>query len=87
MKSYQLYYTRRAQRDISKLPSSLYIRFQSALKKLSDDPFNGKKLKGEFEGHFSMRFGDNRIIYLIRKSEILVIIVAIGHRNKIYKHK
>ena len=49
------------------------------------NPYQGKALRGEFTGKYSYRLGSYRIIYKLRKGELLVIIIDIGHRRDIYK--
>jgi len=51
-----------------------------AFEKLSLDPFIGKKLSGEFEGHYSVRVWPYRVVYKIYKNELLVLVIRIGHR-------
>jgi len=34
---------------------------------------------------YRIRIGDYRIVYQIRDAELLVVVVAIGHRREIYR--
>jgi len=61
------------------------VRVASALDDLERNPFQGKPLKGELKGRCSYRIGSYRIIYLVRRSQLLVIVIDIGHRRGIYK--
>lgn len=45
---------------------------------------HGKALKAELSGLWRYRVGDYRIICQIRDHEILVLVVAVGHRREIY---
>jgi len=74
-----------AQKELNKLPQIIYKKIISAFLTLSDNPFMGKKLEGEFDGHYSYRAWPCRIIYQVRKKELVVLIVAIGHRQGVYK--
>jgi mRNA interferase RelE/StbE len=51
--------------------------------KLSTDPFLGKRLKGELSDYHSYRVGNYRIIYFVRKREILIEIVRVAHRREV----
>ena len=53
---------------------------------LAQDPVNlGKPLVGAYKGLYRYRaFGDWRVIYQIRKSELQIVIVEVGHRRKVY---
>jgi mRNA interferase RelE/StbE len=44
----------------------------------------GKGLKADLAGLWRYRVGDHRIICQIRDSELLVLVVAVGHRKDIY---
>jgi len=52
---------------------------------LSQDPFVGKRLKGEFEGVFSLRVGDYRVLYEVNAIEELVKLLMVEHRGRIYR--
>jgi len=56
------------------------------MKTLAENPRpNGSvKLAGP-EPLYRIRVGDYRIIYDIRESELLILVVAIGHRREIYR--
>lgn len=52
------------------------------------NPFFGsniKKLKGEFEGIYRYRIGDNRIFYKIENDKVLIIVLAISDRKDAYR--
>ena len=65
--------------DKKKLPAILED-IESVLK---DSPLKGKELKGEFEGLFSYRVGDYRVIYTILGNTVIVL--RISHRKDAYK--
>ena len=88
MAGYKLEFSKQAERvirRIAKREPALYERVSRALDDLGRDPFQGKPLKGELEGRYSYRVGTYRIIYLIRRQELLVLIIDIGHRRDIYR--
>lgn len=63
----------------------LYQRFAKVLDDLQRDPFQGKRLKGKLAGRYSYRIGSYRIIYLVKRRELIVLVIDIGHRRDIYK--
>ena len=69
---------------LKKLDKSNRERVESKLKELSTTPELGKPLVGKLAGLWSLRVGDYRSIYQIRNSELLVLIIKIGHRKSIY---
>ena len=55
-----------------------------ALKGLEDRPLLGKKLWGQYKNYRSLRVGDYRIIYQIKASELVVLVIKIGNRQGVY---
>lgn len=78
-------YTQPALKSLKKIPVVWRKRIVKAIDGLKSEPFQGKKLKGEFEGSFSLRVWPYRIIYLVDKKQITIIIMDIGHRQGVYK--
>lgn len=78
-------YTHRALKSLNKIPIVWRKRISKAIDGLRLEPFQGKKLKGELEGSFSLRVWPYRIIYLVNKKQITIIIMDIGHRQNVYK--
>jgi mRNA interferase RelE/StbE len=66
--------------------SSLQRRLTQCMRKLGENPRppGCVKLAGP-DPLYRIRSGDYRIIYQIRDSELLVVVVAIGHRREIYR--
>lgn len=58
-------------------------RCRTAVYELANNPLLGKKLKGEFEGLRSYRFGTFRIVF--RFSKDLLEIVYVDHRRDVYR--
>ena len=51
-----------------------------------DDPRRfGKGLKADLAGLWRYRVGDYRILCQIRDRELLVLVVAVGHRRDVYE--
>ena len=73
------------QKSIAKLDQKSQFRILRALDSLTRDPFCGKKLTGNLEGAWSIRAWPYRIIYIIDKSELIVVVLEVGHRQSVYK--
>ena len=71
-------------RRIYQFDQALYARLINAIESLAADPFQGKKLKGKFDGDYSLRVGSYRVIYSVFKDRLLIIIIDVGHRREIY---
>jgi mRNA interferase RelE/StbE len=83
--AFNLVLVRSAAKDLQKLPEPSKTRVIRALQFLTTHPYEGKALKGELAGSYSLRVWPYRIIYSIEKEKLLVSVVAIGHRQGIYK--
>jgi mRNA interferase RelE/StbE len=57
----------------------------AAIDLLCDTPAAGSALKGEFEGLRRLRVGHYRVVYEWQRSELLILVVRIGHCRGIYR--
>ena len=48
-------------------------------------PASGSLLKGELTGLRRIRVGDYRIIFQVQASELIVLVIRIGHRREVYR--
>ncbi len=83
---YEVKFTKGARKMFRKLSQELQDRIQTKIDDLAIEPRpNGvKKLQGE-ENSYRIRVGDYRVIYDIFDDVLLVSVVDIGHRSKVYK--
>ncbi len=88
MSNYSVHLTKSARKEFDSLPSKVKDIISDALKLLKINPYSEllqvKKLKGE-ENLYRTRVGDYRIVYEVRKKEIQVIVIKIGHRKEVYR--
>ena len=82
---YKVFYTTEAEKQIKRLDERLKLIIKQAVEEIGKDPSVGKPLTRELKGRFSYRAGDYRIIYRAYHSEVVVLILTIGHRRDIYK--
>ena len=83
--SYAVFILRRAQKELSELPSEVYEQTKETIRTLAEEPRppGCKKLTGR-EG-WRIRVGDYRIIYEIDDARNVVTVLDIGHRRDIYR--
>jgi mRNA interferase RelE/StbE len=82
--TYRVLYTEEAARRIGKLDKTVKDRVGKAISRLSENPELGKRLTGLLSDRWSYRVGDWRILYKIRKKELVILILTIGHRRDVY---
>ena len=44
----------------------------------------GEPLTGQYKGFYRCKFSDYRVIYEIKQSELLIIVIKVGHRREVY---
>ncbi len=82
---YQILLKQKVIKEIEKIPENDKKRIDLTLIELSLNPFIGKKLEGEYKNAYSLRVWPYRIIYEIYKSQLIIDVIKIGHRQGIYK--
>ena len=74
-----------ALKELSGITKSDRLRIIAAIDDLGLNPYRGSALKGELKGLRRIRIGSYRVIYEIREAELIVLVVAAGHRRNIYR--
>ena len=82
---YELRFRPAALRQLRKLDSQIARRIKSITETLRTEPRppGVKALTGQ-RGWLRIRVGDYRIVYEVRDSELVVLVIQIGHRSQIY---
>lgn len=75
-----------ARRQLRKLDPTARRRVHAVIDLLAEDPRPpaARQLVGGV-GEWRVRTGDYRIIYEIHDTELLVLVVAAGHRREVYR--
>lgn len=60
-------------------------RIVAAVDRLAEAPYLGAALKGGLKGLRRIRVGNYRILYEIRRDELVVLVVRVVHRRKAYR--
>ena len=84
MSKYKVYLSKRAEKDLDNLSDLVANPILSAIANLAEEPRpkGCKKLKGR-EG-YRIRIGNYRVIYIISDRQLIVEVIALGHRKDIY---
>jgi len=85
MRTINVEYSPTALKQIKKLPKAKQAKFLKTIDRLKNDPYAGKKLKGEFEGLRSLRVWPYRIIYRHLPQDKLLYVNVVQHRQEVYK--
>jgi len=82
---YQLKVKPRVEKELKKIPKNIYYKILSAFTLLSDNPYIGKKMQGEYINCYNYCVWPYRIIYKIHKRELIILVIRVGHRQGVYK--
>ena len=85
---YEIRLTRSAERDLRNLPRAAQVRIARAIDQLAASPRpRGAKLLADVGPPriFRIRVGDYRILYELRDDQLVVVVIAVGHRSEVYR--
>ena len=84
---YEVILEKQATDSLAKLPKRVQQQIVIKLESLATNPRGqqSKKLTGK-DSLFRIRCGDYCIVYTIREKKLLVLVVRIEHRSKIYRN-
>ena len=86
--AWQIKINKNIQRELGKLDKQTAKRITSKLREISqlDNPRSmGKALSSNKTGFWRYRVGDYRIICDIEDEELVILVVEVNHRSKVYK--
>ena len=87
--AWKISFTKNALKQLSKLDreiARLIVRFlEEKIAGSSDARLYGHALVGDQKGRWRYRIGDYRVVCELRDSELLVLVVTVGHRKEIYR--
>lgn len=82
---YKIRFLRSAEKEIEQIPVSDRKLIYSGIALLEENPKLGEMLKGKFRGIWRLRKGKYRILYRVMYTEVVVLVLKIGHRKDIYR--
>lgn len=80
---FEVRFTPRFLRGIKALDREVQVRILREINTLKKNPYAGKPLRGKLKEIYSLRIGKYRVLYQIKGSEVLLLVV--GHRKRIYE--
>ena len=85
---YAFRWRERAVKELRAIPDPTALTIWREFAALRDDPqrqdVNVKKLAGYDDRH-RLRVGDYRVIYDVMDSQVVILLVGVGHRREIYR--
>lgn len=85
MKTYKVRIERKAQKNLAKVQEPYYSNIKTAILDLGKNPRPPGFIKLKGRDAFRIRVASYRIIYEIQDAILLVVVIDLGHRKKVYK--
>ena len=86
--AWEIKISKRAENSLAAMDATAARRIKQYLEEKVATDLNprrlGKSLHGNLSGYWRYRVGDYRIICEIHDEEVVVLVVEVGHRSKIY---
>jgi len=70
-------------KKIKALDREVQVRILREVNVLKTNPYAGKPLRGEWKGVYSLRVGNYRVLYQVKRSAVFLLVV--GHRKRVYE--
>ena len=82
---YEIIFRNPAKRFLKSLPKDSQERILKQIERLKKNPRIGKPLTGNLRGLWRLRQDNYRIVYKIKDQELIIYVMSIGNRDKVYK--
>jgi len=84
--SYEITYARSALKALRKFDGEIARRLLRAIDALADDPRPAGCLQlSGGDGELRIRVGDYRVVYDVVDSELVILVLRLGHRRGVYR--
>jgi len=84
---YTVILSRRARKQLQKINRPNQLKIGKAINLLADNPHpSGRVLLKSKHTFWRICVGDYRIIYQVKKKELIILIVRIRHRKEVYQN-
>ncbi|SMN02169.1 RelE/StbE replicon stabilization toxin [uncultured Candidatus Thioglobus sp.] len=85
MGKYKISFKKSVAKDLISIPNKNVKQILKRIDALSDNPEPQGAIKLTNQAKYRVRQGDYRILYEIRKLELIVTVVKVAHRKNVYK--
>lgn len=85
MSEYTIVLSKKAQKQLDKLPDNIAEPIFEAISLLDNEPRPTGYKKFQGRDGYRIRIGNYRVIYEIYDTELVIDVVALGHRKDIYE--
>lgn len=86
MANYKLVFKKSVTKDLNNIPNKDVKHILNTIESLSDNPRAEGCIKLSGQERYRIRQGLYRIIYEIQDLELIIMVVKVAHRGKVYKN-
>ena len=86
MASYNLVFKKSVAKDLRNIPKQDVQRILKRIESLRENPRASGCVKLSDQERYRVRQGVYRIIYEIRDSELIILVVKVAHRGEVYRN-
>ena len=85
MENYKIRVKKSVAKDLRSIPNKDVAKILACIEALAEDPRADGCIKLSGQERYRVRQGVYRIIYEIQDLELVVLVVKVGHRGKVYQ--
>lgn len=74
-----------AEKQFAGFDEKLRLRVVEKIKQFLENEIEPIKLEGNFKGHYKLRVGDYRVVYIFDETNTIMLVRRIGHRSRVYQ--
>jgi mRNA interferase RelE/StbE len=85
---YQIEFDEKGKADFKSLDNSIRLKIKRYFEKIeiaNNPKAFGKPLENNLSGYWRYKVGDYRVVVEILDDRLIILVIAIGHRSKVYK--
>ena len=85
MAKFELVFKESVSKDLKDIPKQDVQRIIESINLLKDHPHPAGSVKLSGRKHYRVRQRNYRIIYEIQDSQLVIIVIKVGHRREVYR--
>ena len=85
MARYRIEVKKSAVKELSQIPKKDLVKIVKKINSLADNPGPNGSKKLSREDKYRIRYGNYRILYLIKDDLLIICVIKVAHRKDIYR--
>lgn len=85
MANYEILFKKSVAKDFRSIPNNDVEKILKRIDSLAENPRGEGSIKLSGQERYRVRQGVYRVIYEIKESEVVILVVKVAHRSQVYK--